>query len=540
MTTVSLQRPLILVADDQVPTTTMLERVFEFEGYTVKSVHDGFAAVDAARNLVPDLILLDINMPGMNGLEVLRQLREDSTTSTIPTIIITAMGELSNVVQGLNLGADDYLKKPFHPQELLARAQSKMKARKLEDKLQRRSQELEALLRVSEELSQHLETDELLDFVLLLVADLLPCEVAGIFHLDEDGLVIDQRYKQKDGTIAEPHTEPQAVADYLIQKNNAVLWPGKDEILDNRYQSGIIVPMKYGDTVAGLLMIGRDKSYDDSHVRLLLGISRQAALALRNAELYEIQSDYALHLEDMVAERTSELESAQELLIRSEKLASIGRLAASIAHEINNPLLPIQINLGDMLEDVRSGHNVEIQDIEKTLESVERIKYIVESLLEFTGKGQTKAGELIPLDVNDVITNIIELNRKFFTQADITIETELIPLPLVRGNKYQLEQVFMNLALNAKDAMADSGILSFRTRVQKDKVIIEVEDTGTGIQPEIIDAIFEPFNSTKEDGNGLGLFVSYGIMQNHNGQIEVESQLEHGTRFTLTLPAIDD
>lgn len=540
MTTVSLQRPLILVADDQVPTTTMLERVFEFEGYTVKSVHDGFAAVDAARNLVPDLILLDINMPGMNGLEVLRQLREDSTTSTIPTIIITAMGELSNVVQGLNLGADDYLKKPFHPQELLARAQSKMKARKLEDKLQRRSQELEALLRVSEELSQHLETDELLDFVLLLVADLLPCEVAGIFHLDENGLVIDQRYKQKDGTIAQPHTEPQAVADYLIQKNNAVLWPGKDEILDNRYQSGIIVPMKYGDTVAGLLMIGRDKSYDDSHVRLLLGISRQAALALRNAELYEIQSNYALHLEDMVAERTSELESVQELLIRSEKLASIGRLAASIAHEINNPLLPIQINLGDMLEDVRSGHNVEIQDIEKTLESVERIKYIVESLLEFTGKGQTKAGELIPLDVNDVITNIIELNRKFFTQADITIETELIPLPLVRGNKYKLEQVFMNLALNAKDAMADSGILSFRTRVQKDKVIIEVEDTGTGIQPEIIDAIFEPFNSTKEDGNGLGLFVSYGIMQNHNGQIEVESQLEHGTRFTLTLPAIDD
>jgi two-component system, NtrC family, sensor kinase len=531
--------PLILVADDQLPTTIMLERVFEYEGYQVHSVHDGIAAVDAAQNMQPDLLLLDINMPGITGLEVLRRLREDPLTAGIPTILITAMGELSNVVQGLNLGADDYLRKPFHPQELLARAQSKMKARKLEEKLQRRTQELEALLRVSEELSQHLEIQELLDFILYLVADLLPCRIAAIYHLNEDGQIEDSRVQRKDGTTIDQLPEVRQILDHVLETQEAVLWPQDRQLLPD-YDSGIAVPMKYAASINGLLLIANDEHYDENHLRLLHGIGRQAALAIRNAELYEIQAEYALHLEDMVRERTAELESAQEMLIRSEKLASVGRLAASIAHEINNPLLPIQINLDDMLEDIRSGQTVGAEEIERTLESVERIKYIVERLLEFTGKRQIDGTNGQKLDVNAVIQNIIELNRKFFQQEDLTITAELSTLPYVRGNKYQLEQVFMNLAINAKDAMDRDGCLTFRTSTDGADVVIEVEDNGTGIHPDIISTIFEPFNSTKEAGNGLGLFISYGIIQNHNGVIAVESKLGAGTRFTIRLPAAQD
>src|SRR5690606_36145395 len=142
----------------------------------VKSVYDGINAIQAAQTLIPDLILLDVNMPGMNGFDVLKQLRESPSTASIPTILITAMGELSGVVQGLTLGADDYLRKPFNSQELLARAKSKMKARKLEESLQHRTRELEALLRVNEELSQHLEVDDLLDFILYLVMDMIVCD----------------------------------------------------------------------------------------------------------------------------------------------------------------------------------------------------------------------------------------------------------------------------------------------------------------------------------------------------------------------------
>src|SRR5687768_17565512 len=125
----------------------MLQRIFEREGYQVRAVNDGLSALEAAQEIIPDLILLDIRMPGMNGFDVLRLLRESEITAGIPTILLTANArEPADVALGLNLGADDYMYKPFAPQELVARAQSKMKARQLEDALQRRTQELGALL----------------------------------------------------------------------------------------------------------------------------------------------------------------------------------------------------------------------------------------------------------------------------------------------------------------------------------------------------------------------------------------------------------
>ena len=523
--------PLILVADDQKPTTIMLERVFEYEGYRVKSVYDGVAAVDAAQTMVPDLILLDINMPGLNGFEVLEQLRSDAKTASIPTILITAMGELSNVVQGLNLGADDYLRKPFHPQELLARAQSKMRARSLEEALQRRTQELEALLRASEELNQHLELNELLDMTSYLVADLLPSEVVVVYYLDETGSVVDSRIS---GDV--DRLNDQAIVDELL-KRRSILWPDGPPVVPG-FDSGIGVAMQHDGIIRGLLLILNNQThYDENHKRLLEGIGRQAVLALRNAELYDIQANYALHLEDMVAERTAELESTQQMLIRSEKLASVGRLAASVAHEIRNPLLPIQINLEDMLEDLQHDKAISSHDIDKTLESVERIKTTVSRLLGFTGNRQVDDAEFHHLDINRVIEGIISLNRKYFQQMDVTIESDLSPLPEIFGSSYQLEHVFMNLALNAKDAMGEGGVLKIASYAQNGEVIVKVQDTGSGIPPDIDETIFEPFVSTKEGGSGLGLFISYGIIQNHKGTVNIESTPQQGTCFTLRFPA---
>jgi two-component system NtrC family sensor kinase len=298
--------------------------------------------------------------------------------------------------------------------------------------------------------------------------------------------------------------------------------------------------MEHGSVPRGLLTILTNQIvYDQNHVRLLEGISRQAALALRKAELYDIQANYALHLEDRVAERTAELESTQHMLIRSEKLASAGRLAASVAHEINNPLQPIKINLECMLEDVADSNSViKADDINLALESVDRIQTTVSRLLGFTGNRQVDNAEFISLDINQVIESIVNLNSKFFQQEGLSIEAILSPLPLIYGSKYQLEHVFMNLALNAKDAMKKGDVLKFTTKSQSGEVIIEVQDTGVGINPEVIGTIFEPFVSTKEKGSGLGLFISYGIIQKHNGTVRVESKLDEGTQFILTFPVI--
>ncbi len=531
--------PLILIADDQMATTVMLQRVFEYEGYEVITAFDGIAALQMARDTLPDLILLDINMPHMNGFEVLKALREHKATATIPTIVITAMGEWPEIVQGLELGADDYVRKPFHPRELLARAQSKIRARQLEEALQRRTRDLEALLRVSEALNQHLEMNELLELILFLLLDLLPGEISAIYKIDENGQLLQHRHMTAQRSTIRFELDHDTLVQYFMQHGVLTGWSSaQTSLIGPDCEYGLVAPLQYGDdgAINGIILIAGKTPYDDNQVQLLSGIARQANMALHNAELYEMKATYASDLEVMVAERTHELQSTQQLLVRAEKLASVGRLAASIAHEINNPLMPIKINLDIMLEDLEDGTPIEAVAITNTLESVERIKRVVERLLEFTGKSPVRKRRTMPIDVNRIVENVSALVRKSFEHKGQTIHVELGDVPAIYADKDGLEQVLMNLALNASEAMSKGGEMWMRTEQQDGSLILTVKDTGHGIPADIIDTIFEPFVTTKDDGNGLGLFVSYGIIQNHNGEIHVESEAGSGTAFRVTLP----
>ncbi|MBI5669869.1 MAG: response regulator [Chloroflexi bacterium] len=529
--------PLLLVADDEVHTTIMLERIFEREGFRVQSVHDGVTALEAAQRLMPDLILLDIQMPGMNGFDVLRSLRQNPHTTMIPTILITAKArQPADVAHGLNLGADDYVQKPFEPRELVARVQSKIRSYQLEVALQRRTQELEALLRVGEELNQYVEVGELLNLVPYLVLDLLPGTAAAIYQVDEAGRLVNFHVESKNGSGVPEALGTQAVVDRFMQSGQPLLWPGEQALMP-AFPSGMVVPLQHADAVLGMLMLlSPDVVYDESHLRLFKGIGRQTALSLRNAQLYEVQMNYAQHLEEMVAARTAELQSAQQLLIRAEKLAAIGHLAASIAHEINNPLQPIRTILDDMQEDIQRKLPIDIRDVKTIQESVDRIRRIVSQLLEFAGKRNTTNTDLQRLDITKILEGIITLNRKFFEKEGLSIEAELEQLPEIYGNKDQLEQVFMNLVLNAQSAMKRGGRLKIRARADQNDIVIQFSDTGHGIPPEQLNKIFDPFYSTKPTGTGLGLFVSYGIIQSHHGMIEVNSHVGVGTTFIIRLP----
>ena len=525
------QAPRVLVADDEVNTTIMLQHIFERDGYEVVRVNDGFSAVETAKHMLPDLILLDIRMPRLDGFEVLRLLREDEQTANIPTIVITANATTpADVERGLNLGADDYLEKPFAPQELLARARSKIRARQLEDALHRRTQQLEALLLVSEQLNQHLELGDLLDLIVSLTLDLLPGDTAIIHLLDDDSQIVEQTAKTR---LAFATVLDQVFVGRCLRAGAAVLWNEESLQLDG-FKGGMTVALKHGEQQIGLLtMLSQARAYEDSHLRLFAGIGREATLALRNAQLYQIQADYALHLEDMVAARTQELQSAQQLLVRSEKLASIGHLAASIAHEINNPLMPIGLLLERLVDELKEqGSDVDYGDIEMIQEHVERIRRIVRNLLDFARQDPN----LRPLEVNHVLAGIVKLNAKFFEHERIKIETHFGATPPVFGSKDQLEAVFMNLTLNAQAAMEGGGKLSIRTSTRDKSVVIEFKDTGHGIPAADIDRIFDPFFSTKPTGTGLGLFVCYSVVEGHHGSIEVESKPGKGTHFTIQLP----
>ncbi len=528
--------PLILVADDQPSSTQLLERVFLYEGYRVHKTADGLETLDAIYTLSPDLVLLDINMPGMTGFDVLKKMRENPKTARIPTIIITAMGELNNIVHGLNLGADDYLKKPFHPQELMARAKAKLRAYQLETQLYQKTLELESLLRLSEELSLYPENSDLLQFVVHLIADLVPQRAIQIIQLDPDRNS-DNAIRCANFSIKQPFPFSDYLQKHIEQNKDIIQWENMDDLMAHYYATTGL--LRSSNDVLGMVILGSDTPYTDNQFRLFNGICRQIALAFRKNELYHIQQRYANHLEEMVEKRTRELESTQKLLIRSEKLASIGRIVGEIAHEIKNPLMPIRICLDNTKEDIEDGiYNGDIGMINMAFESVERINYIVDSLRAFMGNKQVENVQFVPIDINDLIERIVAFNQRVLD--DIHIETDLASSTPVLGNRFELEQVFQNMIINARDAMPNGGTLKISTQQHQKSIIIQVSDTGKGIPQDIIESIFEPFISTKVEGNGLGLFISYGIIQKHNGHIEVQSTIGKGTIFTIRLPIAPD
>lgn len=242
-------------------------------------------------------------------------------------------------------------------------------------------------------------------------------------------------------------------------------------------------------------------------------------------------------LEKKVEERTKELREMQAHLIQSEKLASLGKLAAGIAHEINNPLGGILIYSHLLLEDTEKESPYH-ENLKKIIKETSRCKDIVKGLLEFA---RPKEPEMSLMQINEAVDRSMALVERQALFQNIKIKKSFaLDLPKVVADESQLQQVFMNIIMNAAEAMDGKGILTLSTSLNTDDSCIEVKfvDTGHGIKEEDKKRLFEPFFTTKEvgKGTGLGLAISYSIIQKHKGTIEVESQEGKGSIFTVKLP----
>ena len=228
----------------------------------------------------------------------------------------------------------------------------------------------------------------------------------------------------------------------------------------------------------------------------------------------------------------------QEQLSNAEKMASLGTLAAGVAHEINNPL-GIIIGFGELLLENTPKETQAYQDIKLILKHALHCKSIVQNLLNFA-RPTEELSEAI--DINEAIKEVINVVRHTLEINNIQIKTKLAKfLPLARGDKKQLQQVFLNLIINAMDAMPDGGELSITTRLNKHQAIeILFKDTGCGIKEEDLGKIFDPFFTTKPEGKstGLGLSISYSIINKYNGRIRCESEENRGATFIIDLPPI--
>ncbi|HEY7698556.1 MAG TPA: ATP-binding protein, partial [Vicinamibacteria bacterium] len=236
---------------------------------------------------------------------------------------------------------------------------------------------------------------------------------------------------------------------------------------------------------------------------------------------------------------TARVDLETQLRLR-EKMASLGLLAAGVAHEVNTPLTGIS-SFTQMLQDQIAEDDPRAKLLQKIERQTERASKIVNNLLNFARQGRVS---FVPVNVNDVIRDVLSLLEHQLTRARVKVRLELAEeLPEVMGDENKLQQVFLNLMLNAQDAMASGGWLTLSTSATADEpreVVAVVSDTGQGISQDDIKRIYDPFFTTKRagaSGTGLGLSITYGIIQEHSGQIGVESALGQGTSFQIRLPA---
>jgi signal transduction histidine kinase len=238
-----------------------------------------------------------------------------------------------------------------------------------------------------------------------------------------------------------------------------------------------------------------------------------------------------------------QLQETQEQVIQAEKLTSLGQLAASIAHEVNNPLSGTLVYTQLLARKVTRGESddeVTLEYLSKMESELIRSTKLIQNLLNFARQSPP---EFQRVNLNSVVNHAFDLVAHSAEKQKIQVFTELDPsLPELTADANQLQQVCINLILNAIQAMPQGGRLTLRTHVQNAQIVLEVQDTGVGIPPENMSKLFTPFFSTKPEvkGVGLGLPVAYGIVQRHKGRIEVRSKVGEGSTFTVTLPLFTD
>jgi two-component system NtrC family sensor kinase len=422
-----------------------------------------------------------------------------------------------------------------------------------ETRLRHYADEQTVLYEIALKLNAQLNLDELLHAIVEQAVALLGAKAGGIYLYDttRDALVMTlgvDVYREYIGMEIKPGEELSGRAFQnrrIMKADDYPAWErrtaGSDS--DNPLRPVIAVPLAGKHAVLGVLFVAGDESrreFDDHDARLVELFAAQAAIALENAQLYNAQQ-----------EQYRRLQESQTRLIQSEKMSALGRLVASIAHEINNPLQAVQGCLSLVREGIEEARPIGRQPVTNMLEDlsvaaseVTRIAGIVQRLRDFYRPA--RPGVQVT-DVNAIVDAVLALAAKQLQHSHVVVERTQTPAdtPItVKTNADQLKQVILNLVLNAIDAMPDGGVLRISADIdslnvadaRSSAVRLMFTDTGHGIPAENLARVFEPFFTTKENGSGLGLSISYDLVKALGGELSVESDVGAGATFTIRLP----
>ena len=442
--------------------------------------------------------------------------------------------------------------------------------------------QLQTLYEVSNKINTNLNLKDLLNQIMDLAIELLNAEKGLIFlNKPESGKLeveiaraMDKRTLKNVLELSRSMVEKVARdrESILVEKTPDTSGASKS-IVRFKIKSLLCVPLKSKDDLLGVIYLDTTKTknlFKHDDLLFLEAFANLAGIAIENAKNYQELDNLNTNLENLVKERTKdlqqkheqlkatheELKSTQLQLIQAEKMASLGKLVAGIAHEVNSPLGTIHSNIDVFsrgLKRIKSQlgnfnkayEKNQILDITEMLDNIQeltqtnkeatqRIQKIVQSLKSFA---RLDEGEIIEVDIHDGIDSTLDLIQNSYRDR-IEIKKNYGEIPLLRCNAGQLNQVFMNVLVNACEAIKGKGKIQIQTKQDNNNIRIEIIDTGIGINSENLTKVFDPgFTSkTRGIGTGLGLSISYRIIQEHDGTINLKSETGKGTTVTITLP----
>ncbi|WP_313739130.1 response regulator [Pseudomonas sp.] len=501
----------IILADDNSDMRAYVERLLREAGYQVLAVADGRAAVDAAQQTLPDLVLSDVMMPVLDGFGVIRALRTDERTSEVPIILLSARAGEEASIEGIAAGADDYLVKPFSARELIARVEGAMRLARL------RRETANVLRQANEVLESRVrERTRERDQMWAYSHDLI-----GI--ADSQGLWV---------SINPAWTRSLGwKADEIVGKTSEWLEHPDDQARTRREIA------RLAGGAPTLNFENRFRTRSGNYRTLSWRAVPEGGL------LYCVARDVTAE-----HERTAELEQAKDALRQSQKMEAIGQLTGGIAHDFNNLLTGI-LGALELLQRRLEGHQPRVERyVGIAISSAQRAAALTHRLLSF---GRRQVLDLQPVDMNRLVTGMEYLIQRTVNEnisLRLSLDVEAWP---TRSDANQLENALLNLCINARDAMLQGGSVEVRTanlrnpqlslageRLLGEFVELAVIDTGTGIAPDVMEKVFEPFFTTKPQGKGTGLGLSmvYGFVRQSGGYVDIQSEVGKGTKIALLLP----
>jgi signal transduction histidine kinase len=402
--------------------------------------------------------------------------------------------------------------------------------------------ELDTILRFGSLINSSLNIEDVLNHAMKWAEEFMDAEASSVYELNRERNEIFIRLAR--GEKREPVrgirlNVGEGIAGWVVKTGRPVVSQdvSKDKRFSDKYDkktgfktsSMICVPLIAKDEPIGALQVINKKSkkpFTQADFRLLTGMAQQIAVAMENAKLYQrLEEDFAL--------TTQELKITQEKLIRSERLMAMGHLVQGVAHEIRNPIMTIGGFAQRLKKELEEDHSLQ-NYVDAILQEAIRLEKLVKQVREFMNvQSATLTMDKIPPVVDEVIKIFQPVAKRQKVQIVKEIDGKT---PLINMDSAQMVTALSNIVENALESMSEGGTMTLGVNRQNNNVLITVRDTGCGIPPEQLDAIYDPFVTSKTRGAGLGLTMVHQIMINHQGEIKISSQLEKGTIVILRLP----